>query len=172
MDGSTPLISKRSGLLLIHELEHSLNSVFQSGISHGASRAKSDIMGATFFHVKDQLRDFFIRLKNIKTTIVVLSCNSDALPKTLAGLKNLPPQFDSIDVGNIVDDNYCGVEQVLKLYGPLLKERQTSTLIGFFMNWTRAVPSGDLANMSFAGDTNGMGTAFNRLKYRLPKVAC
>ncbi|KIY64468.1 hypothetical protein CYLTODRAFT_401827 [Cylindrobasidium torrendii FP15055 ss-10] len=147
-----------------------LGSAFQSGISHGVSRTKADILGATFFHVKDQLSDFFIRLKSIRTNIIILSCNVVALPKTIGSLKDLPAQFDSIDVGNNIDSNYAGMEQVLTSYGPLLKERQTSTLIGLFMNWMYKVPSGDLTSASASGALR-VAMAFNRLKRLLPKVA-
>ena len=44
--------------------------------------------------------------------------------------------FDRIDTSNIADDNYVGMEKVLKDWGPLLnKNNPNSTLITTLMNW-------------------------------------
>ena len=46
-------------------------------------------------------------------------------------------QFDRIDVSNISDENYIGLDACLKLSKPLLKVTNPySKLITTFMNWT------------------------------------
>lgn len=44
-------------------------------------------------------------------------------------------RFDRIQVSNILDDNYVGIEGVLNKWAPLLKNSRTAAIVGYFMNW-------------------------------------
>ena len=44
-------------------------------------------------------------------------------------------KFDRIEVSNILDTNYVGLDVVLTLWGPLLHESKGAAIIGYFMNW-------------------------------------
>jgi len=50
---------------------------------------------------------------------------------------NIPPsiKFDRIEVSNILDTNYVGLDLVLTLWGPLLQESKGAAIIGYLMNW-------------------------------------
>jgi hypothetical protein len=49
----------------------------------------------------------------------------------------IPPsiRFDRIEVSNILDANYVGINNVLLNWSPLMAERNTSVIVGYFMNW-------------------------------------
>lgn len=56
-------------------------------------------------------------------------------------------QFDRIDVSNISDENYVGLDACLKLSKPLLKVTNPfSKLITTFMNWTARTEFGLMSN--------------------------
>lgn len=44
-------------------------------------------------------------------------------------------RFDRIEVSNIMDDNYVGIDGVLTAWAPLLAENRCATILGYFMNW-------------------------------------
>lgn len=44
-------------------------------------------------------------------------------------------RFDRIEVSNILDVNYVGIEGVLNEWAPLLKNSRTAVIVGYFMNW-------------------------------------
>jgi hypothetical protein len=44
-------------------------------------------------------------------------------------------RFDRIQVSNILDANYVGIEGVLSDWAPILKNSHTAVIVGYFMNW-------------------------------------
>lgn len=44
-------------------------------------------------------------------------------------------RFDRIQVSNILDAYYVGIDGVLRDWAPLLKDSDTATIVGYFMNW-------------------------------------
>jgi hypothetical protein len=44
-------------------------------------------------------------------------------------------RFDRIQVSNILDANYVGIDGVLSDWAPLLKNNRTAVIVGYFMNW-------------------------------------
>ena len=58
---------------------------------------------------------------------------------------DLPPsmRFDRIEVSNILDAQYVGVDAVLTTWGPLLSDNPFATIVGYFMNWTLLEEDGD-----------------------------
>jgi hypothetical protein len=49
----------------------------------------------------------------------------------------IPPsiRFDRIEVSNILDANYAGINDVLLNWPPLMAESNNSVIVGYFMNW-------------------------------------
>jgi hypothetical protein len=65
---------------------------------------------------------------------VDLSC---AILENKLALWDIPASihFDRIEVSNILDDNYLGINQVLTDWAPFLAKGRHSTILGYFMNW-------------------------------------
>jgi len=67
-------------------------------------------------------------------------------------------RFDRVDVSNILDVNYVGINDVLTHWGPFLKDSRTAALVGYFMNWTflqpdgGALSAGRIESMKLIGD--------------------
>ena len=74
---------------------------------------------------------FIEKLLKMKITIHIWCMDARELVKHL----DKQEKFDRIDVSNIVDINYVGLEKVLQDWGPMLKKNEFSTLITTFMNW-------------------------------------
>ena len=51
-------------------------------------------------------------------------------------------RFDRIEVSNILDVNYVGIEGVLDGWASLLKTSKTAAIVGYFMNWVVMQPDG------------------------------
>ena len=51
-------------------------------------------------------------------------------------------RFDRIEVSNILDVNYVGIEGVLDGWACLLKTSKTAAIVGYFMNWVVMQPDG------------------------------
>ena len=109
------------------------------GRAHGAQ--PEDVYGCLYFFLSAQLRTFRRRIQ--KQPIHFKFFVMDAR-KLAAGIQDgsfshmdLPPtvRFDRIDVSNIMDANYVGVQDVLTQWAPLLKKGKHATLLGYFMNW-------------------------------------
>jgi len=62
----------------------------------------------------------------------------------------IPPsiRFDRIEVSNILDMNYVGINDVLLNWSPLMAESNTSVIVGYFMNWVAIQKDGRAQNAS------------------------
>ncbi|KIM26483.1 hypothetical protein M408DRAFT_330621 [Serendipita vermifera MAFF 305830] len=131
--------------------------------SFGASRGATpqDIFGCLYFYLSDQLLKFKERLGALKITFHLADVNCRELASVIkassleAGTastnhpakKELPREFDRIDVSNTVDDNYVGLEQTLSAWSDLLKSQNPhSTLLAYSMNWIWEEPKGNPEN--------------------------
>lgn len=57
--------------------------------------------------------------------------------------------FDRIDVSNISDENYIGLEKTFQIAAPLLKkENESAKLITTLMNWVSGTEFGGLLGAS------------------------
>ncbi|KAJ7846287.1 hypothetical protein B0H13DRAFT_2093653 [Mycena leptocephala] len=92
--------------------------VQNSGIKHGAST--EDILGCLFFHVKDELREFARRVKELRIDIHGITIG--ALPAFEDS------SFDRILTSNLIDS--VGLRACLSDWGPLLKGRTTTAQWG------------------------------------------
>ncbi|KAI6373129.1 hypothetical protein MCOR25_003528 [Pyricularia grisea] len=97
--------------------------------------AKEDAYGALYEYVLQRTSDCYDQLAKRKTSFE-LYCTDARLLGGLMGNKT----FDRIDVSNICDAGYIGIENTIKLLGPMLKSttvNEKATILGLFMN---AVP--------------------------------
>ncbi|TFK46609.1 hypothetical protein OE88DRAFT_1667211 [Heliocybe sulcata] len=124
-----------------------LKSVLEAGKRHGAQRA--DLYGCLYFFLTDELRTFARRLRRFKVNFHVYNDDvrdlSDNLKAGALARSGIPASvhFDRIDVSNIMDVEYVGIQRVLEDWSPLLRQNKTATLTGYFMNWTKHQKGGD-----------------------------
>ncbi|THU96978.1 hypothetical protein K435DRAFT_722257 [Dendrothele bispora CBS 962.96] len=117
-----------------------MNAVFEAGKAHGTTR--EDIFGCLYFYLKSQLRTFVNRLRSFNMTISLSDKDAVDLASLIRNdeIAGVPSSitFDRIEVSNIVDVEYVGLEKVLEAWGPMLKDKQENkhaVLVGLFMNW-------------------------------------
>ncbi|KZV67124.1 hypothetical protein PENSPDRAFT_62747 [Peniophora sp. CONT] len=116
-----------------------IEDIVASGRAHGLTRY--DLYGSLYFHVSELLCDFAKRLSRFRIKFIVLNEDAVDLATNIqrGDLKDVgipaTARFDRIDVSNIMDANYVGVEKVIGAWGPLLRRARTSALLGYFMNW-------------------------------------
>ncbi|OJA14610.1 hypothetical protein AZE42_07966 [Rhizopogon vesiculosus] len=98
-----------------------IGPILEAGRAHGAQ--PEDIYGLTTeaIHLSSVIREGVLSPLGIPASI----------------------RFDRIEVSNILDINYVGIEDVLTHWGPLLKDSRTAALVGYFMNWGFFQPNGD-----------------------------
>ncbi|RYC56871.1 hypothetical protein CHU98_g9335 [Xylaria longipes] len=100
-----------------------------------AGPAKKDAYGQLHHYLKRLFANFHHYLHSKPVSFELQHVNAQVLDKTLAGR-----EFDRIEVSNICDSNYLGIDTTLKTFGPLLRSPSANphaTLITAFMN---AVP--------------------------------
>ncbi|KAJ7863191.1 hypothetical protein B0H13DRAFT_2070916 [Mycena leptocephala] len=97
--------------------------VQNSGIKHGAS--PEDILGCLFFHVKDELREFARRVKELRIDIHVTSFDAGRILAKGITIGALPAfedsSFDRILTSNLIDS--VGLRACLSDWGPLLNRQ-------------------------------------------------
>ncbi|TCD64784.1 hypothetical protein EIP91_003644 [Steccherinum ochraceum] len=124
--------------------------VLAAGKANGVHRA--DLFGSLYFYLSHQLRSFASRLHHphMRITIHMLSADAKDVPASILRSTTTLTQnilFDRIDLSNVVDHNYLGLEGTLGPWGVLLNGRRNkyATVCGYFMNWfmveRRAEPS-------------------------------
>ncbi|KAF6752082.1 hypothetical protein DFP72DRAFT_991169 [Ephemerocybe angulata] len=116
-----------------------INEVLESGKAHGAQ--PEDIYGCLYFFLSNQLRTFAQRITKFPISFKMFNADASALPKIIrhdtASVFGLKPtlKFDRIEVSNILDVNYVGLNGVLTIWAPLLADGKDAVLVGYFMNW-------------------------------------
>ena len=97
--------------------------------------------GCLYFFLSDQLRKFTKRIRGCNISFHITSFDARALS---SGIRDdifsdvgIPAsvRFDRIQVSNILDANYIGIEGVLSQWAPFLKISRTAVVVGYFMNW-------------------------------------
>jgi len=130
----------------------SVSTVVQTGRAHGAHQ--EDIYGCLYFFLSEQLRACAQRICKTKMTFSLFASDARLLPKGIReGLISgcmIPPsiRFDRIEVSNILDMNYVGINDVLLNWSPLMAESNTSVIVGYFMNWVAIQEDGRAQNAS------------------------
>jgi len=128
-----------------------LNAVIAGGKAHGAKT--EDIYGCLYFYLSDQLRLLVERIQKFNISFIALGFEASMLSQVILDNKLAPYgvpasiRFDRVEVSNIMDDNYVGIDGVLTAWGPLLAENPCATILGYFMNWTAlGQPDGHVSN--------------------------
>jgi hypothetical protein len=99
------------------------------------------VYGCLYFFLSDQLRKFTKRIRGCNVSFHITSFDARELS---SGIRDdsfsdigIPAsvRFDRIQVSNILDTNYIGIEGVLSEWAPFLKSSRTAVIVGYFMNW-------------------------------------
>jgi hypothetical protein len=134
--GSKFILLSRFIILLTYS---SVNAVIQTGKAHGAH--VEDIYGCLYFFLSEQLQMCAQRICKIKMSFSLFASDARLLPKGIregvisAGGIPSSIRFDRIEVSNIFDANYVGINDVLLNWSPLMAEGNASVIVGYFMNW-------------------------------------
>ncbi|KAF8873600.1 hypothetical protein CPB84DRAFT_1798256 [Gymnopilus junonius] len=103
-------------------------TVVKTGKVYGAN--VEDIYGCLYFFLSKELREFAHRFRTMKSSFTMTCFDARRVPQMIhEGLLseyNLPPsiRFDRIEVSNILDANYVGIN-----------EGKNAAIVGYFMNW-------------------------------------
>jgi hypothetical protein len=117
-----------------------MDKVFEIRESYGAQ--SEDVYGCLYFYLSDQLRKFAKRIRRYNISFHITSIDARALARgikdDILSVNGIPAsvRFDRIEVSNILDANYVGIEGVLSGWAPLLKNSHNAAIVGYFMNWT------------------------------------
>jgi hypothetical protein len=125
--------------------------VIAGGKAHGAQT--EDIYGCLYFYLSDQLRLLAERIQEFQISFNVLGFEASMLSDVILDNRLAPYgipasiRYDRIEVSNIMDDNYVGIDGVLTAWAPLLAENRCATILGYFMNWIAlGQPDGHVSN--------------------------
>ncbi|KAJ2921018.1 hypothetical protein H1R20_g16078, partial [Candolleomyces eurysporus] len=127
-----------------------ISAVIAAGKAHGAR--PEDIYGCLYFYLTEQLRTFAKRLRELSISFKLYSTEACGLACAIKSGRltelDLPPivRFDRIEVSNILDAQYVGMNAVLITWGPLLSDNPFATIVGYFMNWSLLEKDGDPKN--------------------------
>ncbi|KAL4749304.1 hypothetical protein BDW72DRAFT_214109 [Aspergillus terricola var. indicus] len=94
--------------------------------------ATADIYGKLFYYLRGIISSFLTRLHSLSASLQVLQVDAASLPDYLD-----PEPFSRIDVSNISDSGWLGIDRTLAYMIPLLqppRENPCATLITLFMN--------------------------------------
>lgn len=109
----------------------SIEPILAGKVKHGIP--KEDLYGHLHFHVRDKLEAFGRRIADLQIRFNLYCMDAAALPNVLPTC----PRFDRVEVANMTDLPYLGLNTTLTVCGPLLKspdENPHATLITMFMN--------------------------------------
>ena len=127
-----------------------MDKVFSAGRAHGAQ--PEDVYGCLYFFLSDQLRAFARNIRQLRISFRVFNFEACALAEAIAQGEfteyGIPStiRFDRIDVSNIMDPNYAGIQGVMNTWGPLLAKTDNAALTGYFMNWVVFADEGRVAS--------------------------
>ncbi|RXW22376.1 hypothetical protein EST38_g3502 [Candolleomyces aberdarensis] len=124
-----------------------ISAVIAAGKAHGAR--PEDIYGCIYFYLTEQLRMFAKRLRELSISFKLYSTEACGLAQAIKSGRltelDLPPtvRFNRIEVSNILDAQYVGMDAVLTTWGPLLSDNPFATIVGYFLNWPLLEKDGD-----------------------------
>lgn len=118
-----------------------VSAVRNTGLRYGIDPA-GDILGCLFFHIRAELREFALRVKEFNIHIHLLQYDPRLLSKGIS-IGVLPAfseaSFDRVDIGDMPDT--IGVAECLADWGTLLnKENKNSCVIMHSKRWHEHVP--------------------------------
>ncbi|KAI6080278.1 hypothetical protein F4821DRAFT_273945 [Hypoxylon rubiginosum] len=97
-----------------------------------AGPASNDVYGKLYHYLNSLFTGFHCPLRSGRIAFDIFHVDARLLPGSLAN-----NHFDRIDVGNICDNGYIGIESTLKTFGPLLQPSSINphaTLVTLFLN--------------------------------------
>ena len=137
-----------------------LDDILESEASRGGP--KKDIYGLMHLHVRHLLETFCRKTALLKVHMHLYCVDATELPSVLeARLKQ--SAFDRIEVANIADENYIGLDASLSIFGPLLKSPTSNphaTLITLFMNTVHQAAQDIVRDIDIIGTYIPMVTQF------------
>jgi hypothetical protein len=114
-----------------------IRKVVQAGARYGAD--SGDLYACLFFFLREQYVEFAQRLARFKVKFILYSLPLPLLDRMLAPNTHvgaLGEGFDRIELSNMADENYFGLESILQTLGNLLSEfNKDATLIVSLVNW-------------------------------------
>lgn len=96
----------------------------------------NDINGRQFCYVLNMLQEFCNKLHELPLSLVLYEGEASAFSSKISRMSPAERFFDRIEVSNIADLLYLGLEETLRSFGPLLKRctvNPHATLITMFM---------------------------------------
>ncbi|KIM35241.1 hypothetical protein M413DRAFT_431291 [Hebeloma cylindrosporum] len=153
--GNTPSAIRSHGIWLQTDYADPLEgwdvtAILKAGKAHGAQ--SEDIYGCLYFFLSEQLRAFAQRIREFKLSFSLFTSDARRLPEIIhKGLTSgygvaRSVRFDRIEVSNILDANYVGIQDVLLNWSPLLARTPTAVIMGCFMNWFTVKEDGRATN--------------------------
>jgi hypothetical protein len=118
-----------------------VSAVCNTGMKYGLDPT-GDILGSLFFHVKAELREFSLRVKELNIHLHLLQYDSRLLSKGIS-IGVLPAfseaSFDRVDIGDMPDN--ISLTECLADWGSLLnKKNKNSCVIMHSKRWHEHVP--------------------------------
>jgi hypothetical protein len=91
--------------------------------------------------------DLQVTSARLRCPLVRRSSSPHCVHEGRLSLCGIPPiRFDRIEVSDILDANYVGINDVLLNWSPSMAESNTSVVVGYFMNWFAIQEDGRAAN--------------------------
>ena len=147
----------------------------------GKNVPDNDLYGLLYLYIRNQLTEFVKRIKNLQLTFRLHNTSAQVLSKEFTSSKPdgvvlliyiLDVKFDRIEVSNIVDKNYLGLEKVLEDWSPRLnRNNPCSTLITTFMNWFTQLDYAEIVDARQRMDLRAKMSAMQYSKYGYPYYA-
>lgn len=160
------------GRWLLISLLYSLDEVIERGKVYGAQ--PEDIYGCLYFFLSEQLREFYRRIRQFPIAFKLFNEEATKLSVLIQDGSlaefGLPAstRFDRIEVSNILDFNYVGLEQTLTHLGPLLAPTSDAAIVGYFMNWFMKQKDGRATGAGEEVMKRSIDRIMTRTKVRIP----
>jgi hypothetical protein len=142
--------------------------VVNVGKAHGAHA--EDIYGCLYFFLSEQLRGVADRLQTTSTSFFVQMLDACDLGRKIRdgslAADGIPSsiRFDRIEVSNIIDADYVGLNNVLTSWSPLLCDNCTAAIVGYFMNWFMIQGDGRVSGAGGTVNAKLMSSLLDKVK--------
>ncbi|KAL2075267.1 hypothetical protein VTL71DRAFT_210 [Oculimacula yallundae] len=138
-----------------------------SDIRANVPLASNDVYGGLYFHVYSVLLKFCNKLQVLNLSFVLLQVNALELYKTLENAQLLKQGFDRVEVSNISDGGYIGIQRTLLHLSRLLPAPPSNphaTLLTLFLNAIHEISS----SSSFLSSPTSLKSDITKLLKYLP----
>jgi hypothetical protein len=131
---------------------------------------REDIYGCLYFFLSEQLRGVADRLQTTSTSFFVQMLDACDLGRKIRdgslAADGIPSsiRFDRIEVSNIIDADYVGLNNVLTSWSPLLCDNCTAAIVGYFMNWFMIQGDGRVSGAGGTVNAKLMSSLLDKVK--------